>query len=111
MPNVKPKSSARPKKKIAKKPAVKKAKLPVLGKPVGKILHFFSNIDVAIIKLSAPVAQGDEIRIMGGEDTDFNQKIISMQIDHKEVKKAKKGASIGLKVKEKAREGYKVYKV
>ena len=55
--------------------------------------------------------EGDEIRIMGGENTDFNQKVQSMQVDHKEVKKAKKGDSIGLKVSEKVRDGYLVYKV
>ena len=31
--------------------------------------------------------------------------------DHEKVKKAKKGDSVGLKVSEKVREGYKVYKV
>jgi hypothetical protein len=34
-----------------------------------------------------------------------------MQIEHKPVKEAKKGKSIGLKVKDKAREGDKVYRV
>jgi translation elongation factor EF-1alpha len=48
---------------------------------------------------------------MGGENTDFNQSITSMQMDHEEIKKALKGKSVGLKVKERVREGYKVYKV
>src|SRR3989344_9632037 len=87
---------------IHKKPA---------GKLVGKVSHYFSNISVGVIKLSAPLAQGDEIRIVGGEATDFNQKVKSMQLEHKEVKKAKKGGSVGLKINEKVREGYKVYKV
>ena len=106
MPKTKPKA-----KKITKKTkvTVKKQKSP--GKLVGKISHYFSQIEVGIIKLSNPLSQGDEIRIMGGENTDFNQKVKSMQVDHKEVKKAKKGQSIGLKVSEKVREGYIVYKV
>ena len=108
-PKIKPKT--KPKKKAVKRALKKPAKLPTMGKPVGVVKHYYSNINVAIVKLKAPVKQGDEIRIMGGEDTDFNQKIISMQIGHKEVKKAKAGAAIGLKVKEKAREGYKMYKV
>ena len=81
------------------------------GKPAGEVTHFFSDIKVAVIKLKIPLIVGDEIRIMGGEDTDFNQKISSMQIDHEKITKAKKGAEIGVKLKEKAREGYKVYKV
>ena len=81
------------------------------GKLVGKVTHYFSNIRVGVVKLSAPLSQRDEIRITGGENTDFNQKVESMQIDHKELKKAKRGNSIGLKVKEKVREGYGVYRV
>lgn len=81
------------------------------GKLIGKVTHYFSNISVAVIDLSAPLSQGDEIRIVGGGNTDFNQKADSVQVDHKAVKKAKKGDSMGLKVSQKVREGYKVYKV
>jgi len=80
-------------------------------KLVGKVSHYFSNIEVAVIKLSAPLAEGDEIRITGGEDTDFNQAVKSMQVEHEKIKKAKKGSEIGLKVSKKVREGYKVYKL
>jgi len=80
-------------------------------KLVGEITHYFSNIEVGVIKISSPISDGDEIRIVGGESTDFKQKVSSMQVDHKQVKKAKKGDSVGLKVSEKVREGYKVYKV
>ncbi len=80
-------------------------------KPIGEITHYFSNIEVAVIKLASPLKEGEEIRVVGGEETDFTQLASSMQIDHKEVKSAKKGDSVGLKVKEKVREGYKVYKV
>jgi hypothetical protein len=34
-----------------------------------------------------------------------------MEAEHQKVKEAKKGDSIGLKVEQKVREGYKVYKV
>ena len=97
-------------KKVAKKKIVApKVKSP--GKLVGKVSHYFSDIKVGVLKLSGPLAVGDEIRIMGGENTDFNQNVASMQVDHKPLKKAKKGDDVGLKVKEKVREGYKVYKV
>ncbi len=81
------------------------------GKLVGKVTHYFSNIGVAVIDLSSPLSQGDEIRIVGGQETDFNQKVDSMQVDHESVEKAKKGDSVGLKVSEKVREGYEVYKI
>ena len=80
-------------------------------KPIGQITHYFSNIGVAVIDLSSPLKEGDTIRVVGGQETDFEQKVASMQVDHKEVKSAKKGDSVGLKVDEKVREGYKVYKI
>jgi len=80
-------------------------------KPIGEIVHYFSHIGVGVIKLSAPLSVGDTIRIAGGENTDFEQTVESMEIDHKKIKKAKKGDEAGLKIKEKAREGYKVYKL
>lgn len=81
------------------------------GKLIGKITHFFSNINVAVIDLSGVLKEGDTIRITGGENTDFTQEVDSMQIDHEKVKSAKKGDSVGMKVSEKVREGYQVFKV
>ena len=81
------------------------------GELIGEIVHFFSKIKVAVIKLSKPLSKGDSIRIIGGENTDFNQDVDSMQVEHEKIEKAKKGNEVGLKVKKKVREGYKVYKV
>ncbi|MCK4474049.1 hypothetical protein KAU40_02175 [Candidatus Parcubacteria bacterium] len=80
------------------------------GKLIGKISHYFNNIKVAVVELSAPLKKGDTIRIAGGE-TDFSQTVASMEDEHQKKEKAKKGDSVGLKVKEKVREGYKVYKL
>ena len=80
-------------------------------KPIGKVNHYFDNIQVAVIDLDSGLKVGDKIRIVGGEETDFEQEIDSMEVDHEKIKKAKKGSSVGTKVKEKVREGYKVYKV
>ncbi len=54
--------------------------------------------------------EGEKILIEGAT-TNFEQTADSMQIEHKAVKEAKKGDSIGLKVKNRVREGDKVYKV
>jgi translation elongation factor EF-Tu-like GTPase len=85
--------------------------MPKQEKPIGEVTHYFSNIGVAVINLKSGLANGDEIRIVGGEETDFNQTVDSMEVDHKKVAKAKKGDDVGMKVTEKVREGYKVYKV
>ena len=84
--------------------------LPEEGKLIGKITHYFGNIGVAVIELSDALKVGDTIRIVGGE-TDFNQTVESMEVEHQKVQEAKKGESIGLKIDQKVREGYKVYKL
>ena len=81
------------------------------GKLIGEVTHYFSKIEVAVIKLSSPLSVGDTIRIIGGEDTDFTQEVGSMEIEHEKIKKAKNGDVVGMKVKDKVREGYKVYKL
>ena len=88
----------------AASPAEKKEKL------IGKIIHYYTNIEVGVVELSNTLNVGDTIHIKGGT-TDYEQKVESMQIEHEQVKKAGKGESIGLKVKEKVREEDLVYKV
>lgn len=77
---------------------------------VGKITHCFGKIEVGIVEITKSALKvGDMIHIKGAS-TDFEQKIDSMQIEHEQVDKAKKGDVIGLKVKDKVREGDEVYK-
>ena len=80
------------------------------GKLIGKISHYFGNIGVGVIELSDTLKVGETIRIVGGE-TDFEQTVDSMEVEHQKVETAKKGESVGLKVSQKVREGYKVYKI
>ena len=77
---------------------------------VGKVTHFFSKISVAVVDLTATLSVGDRIRVRG-PTTDFEQTVESMQIEHENVKTAKAGQSIGLKVKDRVREKDVVYKV
>ena len=79
-------------------------------KLIGRISHYFGNIGVAVIELSDKLKIGDSIRIIGGE-TDFTQEVDSMEIERQKIQEAKKGDSVGLKVDQKVREDYKVYKV
>ncbi len=76
---------------------------------IGKITHFFSKICVAVIELKKPLKVGDTI-VVKGPTTDFEQKVDSMQIEHKNVQNAEAGQSIGLKVAERVRETDVVYK-
>lgn len=77
---------------------------------IGKITHYYDNIEVGIIEITkSTLAVGDKIHIKGNT-TDFEQDVDSMQVEHEQVEKAKKGEVIGLKVKEKVREGDLVYR-
>ncbi len=78
-------------------------------KLIGEIIHYFPKPKVAVVKIKNPLALGDEVRVQGGKETDFTQKIESMEVDFKKIKKAKKGDEVGIKLKEKVREGYKIY--
>lgn len=80
------------------------------GKLIGKISHYFSKIGVAVIELLDTLRVGDTIRIIGGE-TDFNQVVESMEIERQKIETARAGDSVGLKVSQKVRDGYKVYKI
>jgi len=80
-------------------------------KLIGKITHYFTNIGVAVVEISTGTLKvGDKIHIKGST-SDFEQTIDSMQVEHENVEKAKKGEAIGLKVEQQAREGDEVYKV
>lgn len=76
---------------------------------IGCVLHFFSKINVAVVKLSTSLSVGDCILVKGPE-TDFEQIVDSMQIDYKKLKKAEKGQSIGLKMTKNTKERDVIYK-
>ena len=76
---------------------------------VGRITHFFSKINVAVVELKAPLKVGDTI-VVKGPTTDFQQVVDSMQIEHQNVQSALAGQSIGLKVVQRARETDVVFK-
>lgn len=79
-------------------------------KEIGKITHYFTNIGVGVIELSGELKVGDTISIEGAT-TNFTQRVDSMQIENQNVESAKAGDSIGLKTKERVREGDTVHKV
>jgi putative protease len=77
---------------------------------IGRVTHYYARINVAVIELTAPLKVGDRIAVKG-MTTDFEQAVESLQIEHVDVKEAKKGDSIGLKVKERVRPQDLVYKI
>ena len=80
------------------------------GKLIGRVFNYFNKISVAAIRLNKNLRLGNTIRIVGG-DKDFTEVVDSIQIKNNYVEEAKKGDEIGIKVSERVRKGYKVYKV
>ncbi len=79
-------------------------------KPIGEVIHYYDHIGVAVVKFNREVKVGETVNFKGA-NTDFSQTIGSIQYEHENIKSAKKGQDVGIKVDEKVREGYKVYEV
>jgi len=79
-------------------------------KEIGKVSTYFSHVGVAAVKLSGKLKVGNKIHVIG-HTTNFQQKVKSMQIENKDVTKAKKGDHIGIKVEEKVRPRDQVFLV
>ena len=78
---------------------------------IGIVDHYFTNVNVAAIKLtSGELKLGDMIHFVGAT-TDFKQRVDSMEINRKPVDIVKTGDDVGIKVKERVRENDTVYKI
>lgn len=114
----KPKLKVKPRKKVTPKKNVTIKSRPVKstkkkGPPVdliGVITHYFPHVNAGVVKLKAPLAVGETIKIKG-HTTDSTQIVSSMQIDRTPIQSAKKGDEIGLLVQSRVRRGDKVIRV
>jgi putative protease len=79
-------------------------------KEIGVISNYFNKISVAVVELTDTLKVGDRIKIVGGE-TEVEQTVDSIQIEHENIQEAKAGDSVGLKINGKVRKGYKVYRL
>lgn len=75
---------------------------------IGKVTHYYDKISVAVIALSQTLKIGDKIKF-SGHDKEFSQTVESIQMEHQQIDKAKKGEEVGLKVNEPVKPGDSVY--
>lgn len=75
---------------------------------IGKVIHYYEKIGVAIVRLSKKLAVGDKVKFVKG-DTVFEQTVESMQIEHASLTEAKPGSEVGIKVDRSTREGTEVH--
>jgi hypothetical protein len=94
------------KKKVAflKKPTAKKKARAKKAAVIGKVVHYYDRIGVAIVELAEAIRLGDLVRLKRGK-AEFTQKISSLQINHQPIEHAAKGQVVGIKVDKEAREG------
>ncbi len=82
-----------------------------MDKPIGKVVHFYDKLGVAIIELDkGGLKVGMEVKFKRG-DGEFSQKIESLQVEHESVDSVKKGDSFGVKVDKPTKPGTEVFLV
>lgn len=77
---------------------------------VGKVLHFYDKISVAVIKLEKALRVGNKVKFVHGEHS-FEQTIESMQLEHEQVLQGKKGQEVAVKTDKETKSGTLVYLV
>ncbi|MFO7985649.1 MAG: hypothetical protein R6U38_07260 [Desulfatiglandaceae bacterium] len=78
---------------------------------IGVIVKFFAKPSVAALEVtSGSIKPGDVLKYRG-HTTEFEEAISSMEVDNQPVQEAKAGDLVGIQVKERVREGDKVYKM
>ena len=82
----------------------------VQEKKIGVVTHFYTELSVGTVKLSAAVSVGDTLHFKGAT-TDFTQPITSMQLEHQSADTGKAGDEVGIEVTEKVRDGDEVFLV
>ena len=81
------------KKKGSKAPRTPPPKAPVV---LGRVTHFYSQINVGVVEIKKEIRKGDSI-VVSGHGKMFSQIVGSMQVEHEPVSVAKKGQVIGMK--------------
>ncbi len=71
---------------------------------VGKVIHFYDKISVAVIRLEKALKVGDKVKFVHGEN-EFEQTIESMQLEHAQVESGKKGQEVAVRVDKETKSG------
>src|SRR3989344_9563548 len=71
---------------------------------VGEVIHYYSNIQVGIIRIDrGKIAVGDTL-FFQGKTTRFKQKVTSIEYNHQKVREAGVGVEVGIRLGARVRE-------
>lgn len=77
---------------------------------VGKVIHYYDKIGVGVVALTGNLAVGDTIKVVLKDGEEFTQKVESMQIEHEQIKEAKKGDEAAVKLDKLVKRGAEVFR-
>lgn len=77
---------------------------------VGHVTHYFNRIRVAVVVTRQAIKINDILHFIGHKN-DFYQKVWSMEIDHRPIQSAARGAEIAIQVAEPVHKGDQVFLV
>lgn len=80
------------------------------GVYIGEVTHYYNRIGVAVLNLVGPIHVGDMVHIWG-HTSDFQQQVVSLQIEHQAVQEAEPGQDVALRVDRRVRRNDKVYRI
>jgi len=78
------------------------------GGRIGEVSHYFDRVQVAVLRLTRGVRQGQRVHFRGAH-TDFEQELASLQVEHQPVTEAAAGSEVAVKVAQKVRRGDGVF--
>lgn len=81
-----------------------------MSKELGKVVHWYDKIGVAVVKLAGALKVGDRIKVQKGEH-EFEDSVVSMQLDRQPIEAGKKGQEVAVKLSQPTKEGAVVSKV
>lgn len=78
---------------------------------LGKIVHMYPKVKVAVVKLSDDLRIGEEIAVFHEDIGVERMEVVEMEIENQKVKKAKKGQEVGIKFPFEVYKNSEVYKI
>ena len=77
---------------------------------IGRVMHYYDHIHVAVLMLTESLKLGDKIHIVG-HVTNFTQRVSSMEVEHHSIVWVKPGDNVAIKVNQPVHEHDLVFRV